>query len=372
MGGEVSLTYLPPDPPLTVADLPGLLRPVQTPTFFYATGRAAMLAGLRALGIGPGDDVLLPAYLCESVVTPVQAVGAQPVYYPVGRGFEVDPDAVEAAITEGTRAVVVIHFLGFPGPVQALRDVCDRRGVALIEDCAHALYSRLGDRELGSWGDMAFFSPWKSLPLPDGGLLRLNHPGLTTAPPPARPSRHRTAMRLAYRALGSVELLVGWSPRTRLLQRQRLRQTMHQQVSAGPVEELGGSAHAWQLYRSASVAHVVGRRRRHFARLLAACHNLPWARPVFDTLPDGVCPLGLPLVAEDRDHWRDFLLGRGVNVRTYWEHLPPTVDTIRFPDAAWLRDRILVLPTHQGLTNDHVEWLARLLQTLGRRSRASY
>ena len=62
------------------------------------------------------------------------------------------------------------------------------------------------------------------------------------------------------------------------------------------------------------------------------------------------------------------LLALGVNVRTYWEHLPPQVDIRPFPDAAWLRDRILVLPTHQGLPSEWVEWLARLLPTLSERT----
>ena len=69
---------------------------------------------------------------------------------------------------------MLIHYLGFPGPVQEVRALCQRRGLALIEDCAHALFSRLGDRSLGTFGDLAIFSPWKSLPLPDGGLLRVN------------------------------------------------------------------------------------------------------------------------------------------------------------------------------------------------------
>jgi hypothetical protein len=112
----------------------------------------------------------------------------------------------------------------------------------------------------------------------------------------------------------------------------------------------------------------VGRRRRHFARLLEVCHNLTWAEPVVHSLPAGACPLGLPLVAEDRDRWRDSLLRHGVNVRTYWEQLPSAVDTDRFPDAAWLRDRILVLPVHQGLPSGGVEWLARLLPTLPERT----
>jgi len=62
------------------------------------------------------------------------------------------------------------------------------------------------------------------------------------------------------------------------------------------------------------------------------------------------------------------LLRLGVNVRTYWEQLPPAVDVDRFPDAGWLRDRILILPVHQGLSAESVEWLARMLQTLPERT----
>jgi perosamine synthetase len=365
--------YLAPDPPLTPIDLLGLVRtgrqqPEAPDALYFATGRAALLAGLQALGLGPGDEVLLPAYLCESVVTPVEAVGAQPVFFPIGRRFEVDLAALEAAITPRTRALILIHYLGFPGPVEAVREICRRRGIALIEDCAHALFSLLGDRSLGSFGDLAIFSPWKSLPLPDGGLLRVNRPDLRPLVPNARPPLVRTAASLSYRALGTAEQMVGWSPRLALLQRPSLRKRMHEQVSAGPVEMLAGSTIARRLLRSARIAQVVGRRRRHFARLLEVCHNLPWAAPIFSTLPDGVCPLGLPLVAENRDRWRDTLLRRGVNVRTYWEQLPPAVDPARFPDAAWLRDRILVLPTHQGLPSDGVEWLARLLPSLSERT----
>jgi dTDP-4-amino-4,6-dideoxygalactose transaminase len=363
------MPYLAPDPPLSVPELIGLLRTDRQPAgrsdgLFYASGRAALLAGLRALGIGPGDEVLLPAYLCESVVTPVEAVGAKPIYYPVGRRLDVDPTDVHLAITPSTRAVVLIHYLGFPGPLREVREVCDRLGIALIEDCAHALYSRDDEVALGSVGDLAIFSPWKSLPLPDGGILRVNRPDLRPDLPLEAPAPRRTAVRLAYRALGTVEQTVGWSPRLALVQRQPLRQRMHEQVSAGPVEMLAGSEAARRLMRATNPEHVIGRRRRNFARLLDACRELSWATPIYDRLQDGVCPLGLPLVAERRNDWRDLLLTRGVNVRTYWEQLPPSVDTKQFPDAGWLSDRILVLPVHQGLPSDGVDWLARLLPRL--------
>jgi len=363
--------YLAPDPPLTPGSLAAALQSADgadlgRADLFFSSGRGALLAGLHALGVGPGDDVLLPAYLCESVVTPVETVGARPVYFPTSRNLDVDPAAVEVAITPRTRAVVLIHYFGFPGPVEAVRAVCQRRGIALIEDCAHALYSRLGDRALGTFGDLAIFSPWKSLPLPDGGLLVLNRPDLTATVPDEQPAILRTAVRLAYRSLGSVEQAIGWSPRLRLLRRSDLRRDLHQRVSAGPVDVLRGSSVAWRLLAGTRAAWVVGPRRRNYARLLSVCRDLRWARPLFEDLPDGVCPLGFPLVAEDRDRWRDRLLEHGINVRTYWEHLPPSVDLAQFPDAAWLSDRILVLPTHQALPSGASSWLARTLQRLDR------
>ncbi|MCC6173793.1 MAG: DegT/DnrJ/EryC1/StrS aminotransferase family protein [Chloroflexi bacterium] len=363
------MPYLAPDPPLTPLDLSGITRRCDDPTGerarFYGSGRAALQAGLGALGLGDGDEVLLPAYLCESVVSPVLGVGARPTFYPVGRRLDVDVRDVEAAIDARTRAVVLIHYLGFPGPVEEVASLCERRGIVLIEDCAHALYSRLGDRPLGSFGALAIFSPWKSLPLPDGGSLVLNRPGLDATAPARRPGAARTARRLAYRALGTVEQAVGWSPRLALLQRPGMRRGLHDRSSGAPVEMAAGSEAAWRLLRAANAERIVARRRRNYARLLDACRSLSWARPIFSSLPPGVCPLGLPLVAEDRDRWRDTLLRRGVNVRTYWEHLPQEVDLERYPDARWLRDRILILPVHQRLPSDGLEWLARLLPSLG-------
>jgi len=374
------MLYLPADAPLTPGDLVRMARgggAVRVsglewqPTALFGSGRAALAAGLRALGIGPDDEVLLPAYLCESVVSPVVEVGATPVFYPVGRDCGVDLALLDAAIGARTRAVVLIHFLGFPGPVEAVRDLCTRRGIALVEDCAHALFGRLGARPLGWFGDVAAFSPWKSLPLPDGGALVLNRPGLVAAEPSVRPSTARSAARLGYRALGTLEMAVGWSPRLALLHRASLRRGLHDATSGAPVVDEGMSAPARRMLAAITpqrAASIVARRRANYMQMHAAFAGLSWARPLFGALPDGVCPLGYPLVVEDRDHWRDVLLARGVNVRTYWEHLPAVVDPDRFLDAAWLRDRILILPIHQGLHGRQVGRIARLLASLETRS----
>ena len=370
------MPYLPPDPPLTLAALSGITRPPDAAglaewlpgrTTWFASGRAALWGALRALGVGHADEVLLPSYLCESVLSPVLAVGAQASFYPVQRDARPDLAGLDAALGPRTRALVLIHYLGFPGPVREVQRRCEARGVALIEDCAHGLFSRLGDRLLGSFGPAAIFSPWKSLPLPDGGLLQVNDAQLRAPAPRTAPSWPATLARLAYRSLGSIEGALGWSPRSRLLRRPALRRDLHGRTSGAPVRLRAGSAAAARLLAGAVPEWVVARRRAHYRRLLESARRLSWARPLYDELPEGVCPLGLGLVAEDRDRWRDALLASGVNVRTYWEQLPTQVDPERFPDAAWLRDHILVLPVHQGLRSEQIDWLARRLPALGAR-----
>ena len=370
------MPYLCADPPLTARDLAGLRarlggsgvsRQLPGRTMLFNSGRAALWGALRALGVGPGDRVLLPAYLCESVVSPVLAVGAAADFYPIDRNLRPDLTALKASIGPATRAILLIHYFGFAGPVRALQRLSERRGVALIEDCAHALFSRHGERLLGSFGAAAIFSPWKSLPLPDGGILAINRPDLEMPEPAGAAPWTTTLARLAYRGLGTVEMAAGWSPRLSLLQRPGLRRDLHDRTSGAAVRVQHGSAIARRLLGSAQPACVVARRRDHWSRLVEASSDLAWGRPLFESLPAGVCPLGFPLVVEERDRWRDRLLSIGVNVRTYWEHLPSIVATDRFPDAAWLRDRILVLPVHQGLRPSQVAWLGQTLPTLSLR-----
>jgi perosamine synthetase len=372
-----SRQYLPADPPLTLRDLSGITRPPEPGgrigrwlpdrTRFYGSGRAALWGALRSLGIGPGDQVLLPAYLCESVVSPVLAVGAGASIFPVGRDLRPDLKALEASLGPSSRAVVIIHYLGFPGPIEEVQQICSRHGLALIEDCAHALFSRKGGRLLGSFGDAAVFSPWKSLPLPDGGMLAVNGSRALPEAPTAAPSWYGTVAKLGYRSLGAVESAIGWTPRLGLLRRSTIRRDLHRRTSGAPVEVRSGSALARRMLESAQPERVVARRRENYSRLLEVAGELDWAQPIYDKLPEGVCPLGFPLVADRRDDWRDLLLRNGVNVRTYWEELPAEVDRQRFPDAAWVSDSMLVLPVHQELRSGQIAWLAQRLRALGAR-----
>ena len=138
-------------------------------------GTDALVLALRALDIGPGDEVICPAYTFFATPETIAGVGATPVFADIRPDdYCLDPEAVEAAVTERTRAVLTVHLFGHPSPMAGLQAVCDRHGLALIEDAAQAFGARLDGQPVGSIGDVATFSffPTKNLPaFGDGGLV---------------------------------------------------------------------------------------------------------------------------------------------------------------------------------------------------------
>ncbi|MBP7933352.1 MAG: DegT/DnrJ/EryC1/StrS family aminotransferase [Phycisphaerae bacterium] len=138
-------------------------------------GRVAFFAVLKALGIGPGDEVVMPGYTCVAVPAAVRFLGAVPVFVDIEPGYcTLDPDLLAAAITPRTRAVLVQHTYGYPSAgLDRVMGLCRSRSLPVIEDCCHALGTRLGGRHMGTFGAAGFFSTQWSKPYTTGlgGLL---------------------------------------------------------------------------------------------------------------------------------------------------------------------------------------------------------
>ncbi|HEY2790671.1 MAG TPA: DegT/DnrJ/EryC1/StrS family aminotransferase [Gaiellales bacterium] len=140
-----------------------------------ANGTDALVLSLEALGIGRGDEVVTTAYTFYATAEAIARVGATPVFADIDpRTFNLDPAAAEAAVTERTRAIVAVHLYGLPADLQALRDVANRHGLALVEDAAQAFGATVEGRGAGSFGDLATFSffPTKNFPaMGDAGMV---------------------------------------------------------------------------------------------------------------------------------------------------------------------------------------------------------
>jgi perosamine synthetase len=144
----------------------------------HAVAVSSGTAGLHLLcvsaGVGPGDEVVTSPYSFVASANCAIYEGATPVFADIDRRtLNLDPAAVEAALTERTRAVVAVDIYGYPCELQELREVCDRHGVALIQDACEALGASYRGRPVGSQGPSAVFAfyPNKQITTGEGGMV---------------------------------------------------------------------------------------------------------------------------------------------------------------------------------------------------------
>jgi len=146
------------------------------------SGTDALYLALRALGVGPGDEVIVPPFTFIATTETVSAVGAVPVFVDVdAETFNLDLDAVERAIGPRTKAIIPVHLFGQPVNMERLMTIARASNLWVIEDCAQATGAKWGDRRVGSIGHVGCFSfyPTKNLgACGDGGAMTVNDPQL--------------------------------------------------------------------------------------------------------------------------------------------------------------------------------------------------
>jgi dTDP-4-amino-4,6-dideoxygalactose transaminase len=159
-----------------LSELSGSGRVMLTPSCTHALELAALL-----LDLDPGDEVVMPSFTFVSTANAFALRGARPVFVDVDPlTLDLDPAAVADAVTERTRAIVVVHYAGIACDMDALLAIADTHGIPLIEDNAHGLCGTYRDRPLGSLGAMSAlsFHDTKNIQCGEGGALVVNRPDL--------------------------------------------------------------------------------------------------------------------------------------------------------------------------------------------------
>jgi 8-amino-3,8-dideoxy-alpha-D-manno-octulosonate transaminase len=122
------------------------------------SGTGSLHIALAALGVGPGQEVIIPAYMWVSVVAAVVNLGAIPVLGDINDTFCLDPAGLEAKITPRTTGIITVHMSGAPADVVAISKVAKKHGLFLLEDCAQCAGGSIDGKKVGTFGDMAIFS----------------------------------------------------------------------------------------------------------------------------------------------------------------------------------------------------------------------
>ncbi len=145
-------------------------------TLAVNAGTTGLYLALVALGVGPGDEVIVPGFTFVATISSVAYARARPVLAEIDGSFDLDPADVESRITPRTRAIIAVHMLGNPARVDELKAVAARHGLPLIEDAAQAFGATYKGRWVGGHGDVGVYSfnEYKTITCGDGGMLLTN------------------------------------------------------------------------------------------------------------------------------------------------------------------------------------------------------
>ncbi|OUL34188.1 Cys/Met metabolism pyridoxal-phosphate-dependent enzyme [Nostoc sp. T09] len=227
------------------------------------SGTDALFLSLRALNIGPGDEVITTTFTFIATAEVISAVGAKPIFVDIDTTFNLDLQQVAAAITPKTKAIIPVHLFGQPVDMTALMAIAQSHNLAVIEDCAQSTGATWGDQKVGSIGHIGCFSfyPTKNLGgCGDGGAITTNDPEIASKLRVLRD--HGSKVRYIHEEIGvnsrldaiqaaileiKLRYLDNWNG-----QRRAIAAYYHQFLSQVPgiiaPEELAGGVGVWNQY----------------------------------------------------------------------------------------------------------------------------
>jgi len=344
-------------------------------------GRYAIALALRQIGVGPGDEVLVPAYHCSVMVYPVLWTGAKPAFYQLQSDLSVNLDDVRAKLSSRTKAFLSVNYFGFPQDLLRLRHFCDEHGIFFLEDCAHSFFGEYEGRPLGSFGDYAIASTVKFFPVAEGGCLVSNRIRLSDIRLQTR--GHWAAAKSAFNVVEEAVLYERLSllrpfvsAANQLLNIVRRSSGKRDAASrsyedtSGPAQfgsgietfddslvHRAGPAVSRLLRGAVSAVRIAARRRRNYVRLLQGLSGLRGLRPVFDHLPDGVVPYMFPIVVDALDHVFRDLEDRALPMQRFGQFLFGGINASCCAVSAEMARSGLQLACHQELRDAEIDWI---------------
>lgn len=325
-----------------------------------SNGTAALHLAYWQLGIGPGDDVIVPAQTHVATVHAVEVVGARPVFVDCDRATgNMTPEAIEAAITPRTRGIGLVHFVGIPCDMPAILKIAAKHDLKIVEDCALALGTRWNGTHAGLFGDVGTFSfyPVKHITTGDGGMLVTRHADLAQKISKARAfGVDRT---FAERSVPGVYDVLSLGINYRL-------------------SDINSTIGREQLRR---LDVILERRAQNFAALKRGISGLEHVAVLDVTARDQTnshycltAVLGGPL-ADRRTEIIRQLNAVGVGTSVYYPHPIPRLayyrekygeDLTRFPNAARISDQSIALPVGPHLDVEDMNYIAEQLTAIVR------
>jgi dTDP-4-amino-4,6-dideoxygalactose transaminase len=334
----------------------------------------------------------MPAYNCGTEIDPILDHNLRVKFYNIKRDMSIDINDLVKQIDSSTAAILVIHYIGFPQPINIVRNICIDKKLFLIEDCAHALLSGNNSGNLGTYGDISVFSIRKTLPIPNGGALVINNKNfdyeniqingskLSTYFVAVEILKNRTQnsndgfllkfvdqfakivstlnyfIRLFFRILKKISTYKGHA----LNHINYWSRDFHRDISKWKISKL-----SVRIMANTDYDNIFMKRRENYKHLLASLaiennsHEILYKR-----LPEGVCPLFFPVIVKNRKYYHKTFLEKGISTFQYWQQMHFSVPWDQYPDAVYLKKCVLGLPIHQDICPEHLERIIRVFKQI--------
>ena len=301
------------------------------------SGTAALHLALVALGIGPGDEVIVPSFTFAATANAVRLVGAEPVFVDIDPlTYCVDPAAVRAAVTPATRAVMPVHLYGHPADMTAIARIAEEHDLLVVEDAAQAHGARWTGTRVGSSSDAAAFSlyPTKNMTAGEGGMVSTRD---------AAVDRMLRLLRNQGMEQRYANEVIGFNARMT---------DIHAAIGRVQLRKVLG----WTAQRQANAAY--------FSRELDGV-----VTPTTDPRAEHVFHQYVVRVPSDRDGFAaalrsEFGIGTGVYYPTPVHRLPSFAHDLDLPETERAASEVLALPVYPTLTLSQLDRVVEAVNTL--------
>lgn len=346
------------------------------------SGRAAIYQALLQLDLPAYTSVLVPTYHCPTMVAPVLLANLKVAYFSLMSTGLPNLDAIEETTAQKCKAMLVPHYFGLAKSLKEVRQWCDERGIALIEDCAHCYFGQAGERAVGEWGDFSTASLSKFFPLPEAGLLasarRLIKPVASEKP---------TLKAQIKGCVDVIELASRYhrfsGMRSVLTTLFKLKNIRSKKLAITEISETANKPEADEMMRDCDMTRIdqsplwaalalktilprgriILERQKNFSIYASHFSNIPGAKPLFaisENFVASTAPYVFPLWVDDPDSVYQAL--RNLKLPVFrWDRIWPNTPIIPGDTGALWSHHVLQLLCHQDLNSEDIDRTAQAI-----------
>lgn len=308
------------------------------------------------------DQIYIPSYICSDVTIPLTEMGQLITYYPCKDNLEPDWEWLENNITNDCKALLLVHYFGFPNDIDYALTFANQHNIILLEDCAHSFLTRIHGKIIGTFGEAGFYSYHKTLPIPDGAGIY----------------DQRTSDANLQKYIDQTNQIISleWTKRLVIALLHNLYMTSfiwnilshsYNQLKSPPASKPASrmSALSEKILHSyeSDFDNLIKSRRNNYELLANELNYLETCTLLFPDLDEGICPYALPITVEDPAQYISYLNRQGVPAQR-WPDLPKEVlnDPI-FSVSTKYASQVILLPIHQSLNEKSIHKIALIFKS---------